>query len=302
VSALGARVEQLPELVPGGEIAGEIAGDLAARGLPEALRGVQMFGGSIDAFCEQLVAGIVNDGDVLVIIGATLITWAVIPEWHEADGLWTVPHNVEGKSLIGGPSNAGGIAERFAQEFLTSPTDPTASNARQDSIPVFIPFVRGERVPLHDPARTAQFLGLSQSTGPAGAWRAVYEASGFTVRRALELAGLIAGPSLSPEASATLPTNDERSARRIVVTGGGANNESWVQAIADVTGLPVDRVAEPMGAALGAALQARGEGAGDWSAIDRRFEPRPDWFAGCTERYETFVAASGPPFKHVGQD
>jgi xylulokinase len=80
--------------------------------------------------------------------------------------------------------------------------------------------------------------------GPSELWRAVFEASGFTVRRDLELAGLLDG-SGGP------------AARRIVATGGGSFHRPWVQAMADATGLPVDCVREPLGAALGSAFLAR---------------------------------------------
>ena len=66
----GATVDQLPRIVPGEQPAGRLT-DIA----PGALLG----GGTIDAFAEQLVAGADHEGDVLVIGGATLITWAVIP-------------------------------------------------------------------------------------------------------------------------------------------------------------------------------------------------------------------------------
>ena len=68
-------------------------------------------GGTIDAMAEQFVAGADNDGDVLVICGTTLITWAVMKgeEWLEKPGLWTIPHTAPGKLIIGGPSNAGGL-------------------------------------------------------------------------------------------------------------------------------------------------------------------------------------------------
>ena len=43
----------------------------------------------------------------------------------------------------------------------------------------------------------------------------------------------------------------------MVASGGGIRVDAWMQAIADVTGLPVDRVAVPEGAALDCAWLAR---------------------------------------------
>ena len=76
-------------------------------GAPAA--GALLGGGIVVAFGEQLGAGGDDPGDVLVVWGATLITWAGLTEWREVDGLWTVPHSAPGRSLIGGPSNAGGL-------------------------------------------------------------------------------------------------------------------------------------------------------------------------------------------------
>ncbi len=67
--------------------------------------------------------------------------------------------------------------------------------------------------------------------------RAAYEASGFVVRRMIERAGV-------------KPT-------RIVASGGGSRVTAWMAAVADATNLPVDTVAVPEGAALGAAYFAR---------------------------------------------
>lgn len=289
----GVSPGQLPRIVAGTEPAGAVR--------PEAgpsIAGAVLGAGTIDAFAEQLVAGADDDGDVLVIIGATLITWAVIPEWHTAPGLWTVPHTVPGKTLIGGPSNAGGIARDWAEKVLRhepAPGPDGHSDASPELVPVFLPFVRGERVPLHDPHRRGGFDALSVAQGPAELWRAVYEASGFTIRRVLELAGLLesgGGPTM---------------ARRIVATGGGSCHVPWVQALADATGLPVDCVREPLGAALGGAFMARvaaglepdSSGAGRWAGVRNRVEPDPVWSEACEPRYRRFVELSGPPFERA---
>ena len=76
----------------------------------------------------------------------------------------------------------------------------------------------------------------------------------------------------------------------------------WIQAIADVTGLPVDCVAVPEGGALGAAYLARvtagletdASGAGRWARTGRRVRARSR--AGstpCRDRYRTFVDLTG---------
>ena len=288
----GVRPDQLPAIRSGSEPAG-VCGD----GAGPALAGAVVGGGTIDAFGEQLVAGADGDGDVLVILGATLIVWACIPEWFEAPGLWTVPHTAPGKVLIGGPSNAGGILRNWAASVLLADPGDTGTGRTggnrvdPDDVPVVLPYVRGERTPLHDRDRRGSFHGLSVAHGPAAMWRAVYEATGHSVRHHLDLAGLIDGV-------------DRPRAARIVATGGGSRNDAWVQAIADVTGLPVDCVAVAEGGALGSAYLARvaaglepdSTGAGRWARTGRRVGPDPVWAAPCVGRYRRFVELTGPPF------
>lgn len=294
-SSAGVRPGQLPAIVSGIEPAGRVPerlGDEPAG----SLGGAVVAGGTIDAFAEQLVAGADHDGDVLLIMGATLITWAVIPEWHEAAGLWTVPHTAPGKSLIGGPSNAGGIARDWAAKVLL-PAAPGVLPDDPGEVPVFLPHVRGERVPLHDPHRRGGFDGLSVAQGPPAVWRAVFEGAGFTVRRNLELAGLLDADGRPPVHGAA--------SRRIVATGGGSVDDAWVHAVADATGLPVDCVAEHKGGALGSAFVARTaaglepdtSGAGRWARVGRRIEPDARWAEACAPRYRRFVELSGPPLR-----
>ena len=78
--------------------------------------------GTVDALCDQIVSGATESGDVLVIFGATLIVWAVVDDWLEAPGLWTLPHTVAGKVLVGGPSNAGALFVDWARALLHGAT------------------------------------------------------------------------------------------------------------------------------------------------------------------------------------
>lgn len=289
----GVRPDQLPEIRSGSAPAGAALGDLGP-----ALAGAVVGGGTIDAFGEQLVAGADHDGDVLVIMGATLITWACVPDWREAPGLWTVPHTAPGKVLIGGPSNAGGILRDWAARVLLEPVDDLEVVDPAD-VPVVLPYLRGERTPLHDRDRRGSVHGLSLSHGPAALWRAVREASGHSVRHHLELAGLLGGA----------PTG-EVWAGRIVATGGGTRDAAWVQAVADVTGLPIDCVAVPEGGALGAAYLARvsagleddASGASRWARTSRRVEPDSSWVEPCAARYASFVERTGPPYDPDDED
>ena len=255
--------------------------------------GAPLGGGTIDALGEQLVGGATGDGDVLVILGSTLIVWTVLDEERHVGGLWTVP-GASGRWLIGGPSNAGGLFVGWVSRLLGTDqhrlgtvgavavaVDPDPVDLDPARVPVWQPYLRGERVPFHDPTRRASLHDLDIGLGPDAVRRAAHEASAFAVRHQLDLAGI--------------------TARRIVATGGGVHDAGWVHALADGTGLPVDVVAVPEGGALGAAwlarqvagLDERGADASGWVRIERRVDPDARWVGPAAERYRRYRALAG---------
>jgi xylulokinase len=259
----GAPVERMPRVEAPGTAVGKVRNT-----------GAVLAAGAIDATCEQLVAGADMDGDVLVLCGTTLIVWATIPAAREVPGLWTIPHTAAGKCQIGGASNAGGLFLNWVDRLVGHGNSTTIDPRR---VPVWSPYVRGERTPYHDPDRRAVLGGLNLAHDAASVRRAAYEASGFVVRQLIERGG-------APVA-------------RIVATGGGTRVEAWMQAIADATGLPVEVAGVPEGAALGAAFLGRmGAGlessiadAARWATTERTVEPDPAWKGPIEDRYGRFL-------------
>jgi len=278
LAELGVSEGQLSTVVPMGQPAGT---------LPDAPTVVG--GGSIDAFCEQIVSGAVHPGDVLAIFGATLIVWSVAEEWVEVAGLTSFPSWVPDRFLIGGPSNAGALFVDWARALTGGTTslgrrhrvtghDAEGRPGDPARVPVWLPYLRGERTPFHDPSLQASLHGLDIAHGPDAVVRASHEASGFVIRRLVECSGV--------------------RARRVVATGGGSRSVAWMQAVADATGLPVDTVAVPEGAALGAAFLARMSSglesdfhaSAAWARTGGRIEPDPAWAAAADRRYRRFEA------------
>jgi len=269
---LGVTTAQLPRLVPTGWEAGRVGGD-----------GPALASGCIDAMAEQLVAGADQSGDVLVLLGTTLIVWVVTDEPSEVPGYVSIPHTASGNYLVGGPSNAGGLFRDWASRLFAPAGERALDPGR---IPVWAPYPRGERVPLNDSSRRAELVGLDLTHDSAALVRAADEASAFVVKRAVDAAVEHGGAS----------------PRRVVASGGGTRVEAWVQAVADVTGMPVDCALVPEGGALGSAWLARiaagleeptamTEGR-RWARTGRRVEPRAAWATAVAERYERFLTLS----------
>src|SRR5680860_423177 len=270
----GVTVDALPRLVPTAAECGRVDGD-----------GPVLASGCVDALAEQLVAGANTAGDVLVILGTTLIVWVVVAESAapaDARGFFTIPHTVAGHLLVGGPRNAGALLMNRALAALGA-REPAATGSVADPgrVPVWPPYPRGERSPLDDPDRRAVLADLDLTHDAASIRRATFEASGFVVRRAIEASGV--------------------TPRRVVATGGGTRVDEWVQAVADGTDLPVDCVGVPEGGALGSAFLARVAAgleasmldAGRWASVGRRVEPNPRWVGAMAGRYARFCEVAG---------
>lgn len=267
LAGCGARIEQMPSIGVSGQPLAEVAGR----------RNCVLEGGTIDAMGEQIVAGCDDVGDVLVILGTTLIVWAVADGPAEVPRHYTIPHTAAGKFLVGGPSNAGGLF----LEWVSRMVGDRGGDVSPDDIPVWVPYPRGERVPLQDRNRRAELVDLDLMHGGAAIRRAAFEASGFVARRMIE----------------AVPTP----ARRIVATGGGTRVDGWVDALADCTGLPVHVCEVPEGGALGAAflgrlaagLETSMSDAGRWARTSRVVDPDPKWAARANDRYVRFLDVAG---------
>ena len=114
---------------------------------------------------------------MLVIFGATLIVWVVSDEWLELPGFTTFPSTAPGQVLIGGPSNAGGLFVDWVRARSVSPIPdgrpevgrpghPAAGPATRVAVPVWLPYLRGERTPFHDPWLRASLHGLDITRAP----------------------------------------------------------------------------------------------------------------------------------------
>jgi xylulokinase len=265
LAEIGVSAEQLPPVVAPGEAAGTIGSAVQVAGVA-------------DAWAEATVAGANQAGDTLVICGTTLIVWCMVAERGEVPGMWSLPHPLGEVQMLAGASNAGGMFVNWARRTIAADGSPPAPGG----VPIWVPYLRGERTPLNDATLRASLHDLDLGQEPSALVRAAYEATGFVARRMIDLA--------SPGTS------------RIIVSGGGLYDDQWMQALADCTGLPVDVVAVPEGAALGAAWYARVgagldklEAATRWVRFGQRYEPDPDWAGPCRERYERWRELAAAP-------
>jgi len=147
---------------------------------------------------------------------------------------------------------------------------------------IFLPYLAGERTPHADPDARGAFVGLSVRHDRGALVRAVLEGVAFGLRDSLDLILELGAPPAVGR-----------------VSGGGARGALWLQIVASVLELPLERVAVDEGAAFGAALLA-GVAAGTWpdahAAVEasvkpgEQIDPVPEWVEVYRERRERYRA------------
>lgn len=273
-AACGFPLDKTAKVVPSTAVAGPLREDAAAEcglapGTPVAM-------GMADIPAAAVGSGAVRPGDGHVYLGTSAWIGVTVrrPLSVGRAGIASVPSAGRRHALAIGESETAGacrdwlLRELGAQKDATS-FDRLASRASPgaDGL-LFVPWMYGERSPVPDAEVRGAFVNLSLQHTRAHMMRAVYEGV------ALNLRWIVDEMASAGERCPTL--------RAI---GGGAASDLWLQVLADATGRPIERVAEPRAAgAVGAALVAAVAAGAlpdlatsrDRVRVERRFEPDPD--------------------------
>ena len=255
--------------------------------------------GLADIPAAALGSGCVSPNDAHIYLGTsgwlgiTTATPAASPEHGIAALPWTVP----GTSLtIAEMENAGSCLDWAMRQVLFRDGPQTAETYRAfealaaTAAPgandlFFLPWLYGERSPFPSERLRGGWMGASLTTRSADLARSVFEGVAYNLAWSLQA---MAARGVRPTSLAAL--------------GGGALSDLWLQSMADASGLPVLRLAEPRTAgAVGAALCA-GVGAGQLASLgaikemvqwERRFEPDGTAHALHRERLPRFARLAG---------
>ncbi len=254
ITADEARAAGLDDrIAPPAARAGSVVGRL--RSAPAAELGLPLdlpvVAGANDAIATFLGAGLTAPGQAIDTGGTSGGFGLYVDRPVAAPPLWTGPAPLPGLHYVGGAmAGTGKALDWLVGDALGGSATLAELLTEAASVPVgaggllFLPYLAGERWPLHDPAARGAFVGLTLRHRRAHLVRAVLEAAAFALRH-------VAAPAVA----AGLPFSELR------VTGGTAASRLWNQVKADVVGVEVavPRVAEAsvVGAAI---LAARGIG------------------------------------------
>lgn len=254
LEAAGIDPAQLPEVCPSSAVVGEVRSPVADEvGVPA---GTPVVIGAGDGACAAAGAGVVAEGSAYNYVGSS--SWIALatkaPIYDPDFKTFTFAHLVPGMFMPVGTMQAAGASYQWARDQLC-PSEVQAAealgispyemmNAQASESPpgsnrlLFLPYLMGERSPHWNPKARGAFVGLTIRHTRADVIRAVMEGVAMNLRVILD---------------AFRGQGADVAAIRLI--GGGARGRLWNQIMADVYGVPVQRLtileeATSMGAAL----------------------------------------------------
>ena len=216
-------------------------------GVASARRESTEVAGAGDQQAAALGVGVVEPGTVSVVLGTSGVVLAALPEYahdpqarvhafcHALPGTW---------EAMGVMLNAAGSLRWFRDAFAPEASfdELTEEAARWEAGAdgaVFLPYLQGERTPHADPDARGAFVGLSLLHDRGALVRSVLEGVAYGLRDSLELLREL---GVQPRAGRA--------------SGGGAHSRLWLEIVASVLELPLERSVVDEGSAYGAALLA----------------------------------------------
>ena len=244
LSICGLDRRSMPRLIEGSEVSGRLRAEIAHSWGMDGRPVVA--GGGGDNAAAAVGLGIVTPGDSFLSLGTSGVVFTVTDHfapatdrgahafchalpgsWHQMGVILAASDCVSWLCEITGLT-IDTLMEQMAQ------TDPAATDL------MFHPYLSGERTPHNDADARGGFFGLARHHGPGDMARAVLQGVGFAIADATDV---LKEAGARPE--------------RLMATGGGSNNQTWLSYIASLTGIPIDLPADgDFGAAFGAARLA----------------------------------------------
>ncbi len=255
----------------------------------ERLKDVPVLAGAMDAWMAAIGAGAATPGQGYDIAGTSEVVGQITATRAHAPGLvslrWT-----EGAFHLGGPTEAGAESAAWAYRNLrvrgrlAEAVERAASISPRLDLPLFLPYLAGERTPVWRADLRAAFHGVSRDHSADDLLWAVLEGVALAGHDILDHAARRSGE----------PVTEVR------IAGGGARSDAWCQLKADALGVPVVRTIEPETGLTGA-VAAAAVGASYYpdiasavtamSKVGHVFNPRPAHAALFAERAARYTDA-----------
>ena len=263
IEASGIERGLLPEPRQSGTVLGKIGAEASAlTGLPE---GAPVVLGGHDHICGTIPVGAYKPGTVLDILGtwesvlAAVSTPVMTPEIQQS-AVCMQSHVVPDMYAAWGGAVAGESLEWFRREFGEGGSWEDLMAGLADTKPgasgvLYLPYISAAGCPIDDNEALGAFIGLSSAATRADMLRAVIEGLNYQFLDIVR----------------TMESGLGCEFNNIVVAGGGAHNDFWIQNKADMIGRPIEAPQVEEATPLGTAVLA-GLGVGLYKSIDEAYE------------------------------
>lgn len=235
------RFLDLPRPLPWEQI-----GRISATTAPfDRLAGLPVFAGAMDTWTAATGSGALSPGQAYDVAGTSEVVGLLSRTRAATPGLLAMRWG-DDLYQLGGPTQAGADCASWAhQSFrcagrLDAAVERAGRIPPSDDLPLFLPYLAGERTPVWRSDVRGAFFGLGRTLGPDEFLWSVLEGVAHAVRDILDMAAAGCGARVS----------------EMRVSGGGARSDAWCQLKADVSGVPVVRAAHEETGLIGAAMAA----------------------------------------------
>lgn len=250
----------------------------------------------MDALSEAISVGVSSPGELMIMYGSTAFFILVIDKPIPTEELWLDAGAFKGQYVYAAGLSTSGSAttwfrDQFAKDLMEKEKQggqnayaALAEEAAQSPLGanglLMLPYLSGERTPIHDPQARGIFAGLGLNHTRGDMYRALLEGTAYAIRHNLEAMQAAGTPF-----------------KHGVAVGGGALNDLWLQMVSDISGVPQFVPEKTIGASYGDAyLAAMSIGAVDgldtlkkeWVKIKREIQPDPKLKRAYDRQYQLF--------------
>jgi xylulokinase len=245
----GVRLDQLPDLVPAGDLIGTVSGEVArSLGLPGP---VPLVAGIGDGQAAGLGVGATTPGVAYLNLGTSMVLGVQSQEYLWDPAFRTLAGIFPGTYTLETVLNAAAYVATWCREqFGQAGTEAIAgrdTEAAAARLPIgaegllTLPYWNAAQTPYWDPLARGATMGWHGRHTRAHLYRSILEGVGFELRLHLERLEEVTGQRV----------------QSIRAVGGGARSPLWIRIITDITQRPVRVCADPEVSAAGAAALAR---------------------------------------------
>lgn len=282
--------DHMPRLVEGSAHAGDLRPDLRAAW---GVGSVAVAGGAGDNAATACGLGAVKPGDGFLSLGTSGVLFSVTDRFttNTDNAVHSFCHAVPGIWHQMGVILCATDALAWFGEITGQPPAALSALVEDVSAPspiTFLPYLSGERTPHNAPDAAGAFHGLRRDHGLPDMVQAIMEGVGYA----------FADCCAALQSASSLP-------KSVTVAGGGSQSDTWLQMIADITGLELQvPKSGAQGAALGAArlaMLARNDGAPEdvliAAEIDKTYAPNDALSSRYTKTLNAYRAFAPEPCK-----